>query len=120
MILPHLILSTSYLRVPSTNDSRRTTSDALNFVRRQSEFTAPHVKYAFFDFGICYGQHGQDFVEVHHLKPISTLGKSTPVNPETDMTVLCANCHRMVHRDPGKPLTVDDLKKILSMNRRDG
>jgi hypothetical protein len=65
-----------------------------------------------FDFGMAYGPHGQNFIEVHHLKPVSTLGKSVPVSPENDMTVLCANCHRMVHRNPDNPLTIDELKEI--------
>ena len=66
-----------------------------------------------FNFEIKYGRHGKDFIEVHHLKPISTLGEATSINPREDMIVLCSNCHRMIHRDRKKVMQLDDLKKII-------
>ena len=39
------------------------------------------------------------YIEAHHLIPISMLkGKKVSRNPKTDFAVLCANCHRMIHR----------------------
>jgi 5-methylcytosine-specific restriction enzyme A len=39
------------------------------------------------------------YIEAHHLIPISTLkGLKVTRNPKTDFAVLCANCHRMIHR----------------------
>lgn len=26
---------------------------------------------------------------------------------------LCANCHRMIHRNPIKPITIEELKEIV-------
>ncbi len=51
-----------------------------------------------FDFAATYGEHGEGYIEVHHLRSVSSLGEETLVDPKVDMTVLCSNCHRMIHR----------------------
>lgn len=52
-----------------------------------------------FDFEATYGAIGKDFIEAHHLTPISQLkGQVVELDPRADFTVLCANCHRMIHR----------------------
>ena len=66
-----------------------------------------------FDFKNCYGDLGSGFIEVHHLKPVSTLEASTKVSPENDMTVVCSNCHRMLHRKRDMVLTPAQLKALL-------
>ena len=49
-----------------------------------------------FDFAAAYGSRGEGFIEVHHLLPLSVGGpRATRLS---DLVVLCANCHRMVHR----------------------
>jgi 5-methylcytosine-specific restriction enzyme A len=52
-----------------------------------------------------YGEIGEGFIEAHHLRPIATLEEGVPVKYDvaTEFAVLCANCHRMIHRtkDPG-------------------
>ncbi|MGR6837962.1 HNH endonuclease [Aliivibrio wodanis] len=65
-----------------------------------------------FDFVKKYGLHGQDFIEVHHIKPLHTLGKGYRVNPEIDLIPVCSNCHSMLHRG-GKNLKVEDLKSLI-------
>jgi 5-methylcytosine-specific restriction protein A len=47
-----------------------------------------------------YGDLGEGFIEAHHLRPISLLEEGKPVNYDVaaDFAVLCANCHRMIHR----------------------
>lgn len=55
-----------------------------------------------FDFGVKYGKLGIGFIEMHHIKPLcvyerSDLVKSLPV-ALANLAPLCANCHRMVHR----------------------
>jgi 5-methylcytosine-specific restriction protein A len=70
-----------------------------------------------FNFGETYGEWGKDFAEVHHLVPISESGGIKKIiNPETDLIVLCPNCHRMVHRKKGLTLTVEELRLKLKMN----
>lgn len=49
-----------------------------------------------FNFEIAYGELGKGFAEVHHIKPLSTLGETK--TKLSDLAVLCSNCHRMIHR----------------------
>ncbi len=65
------------------------------------------------DFGIVYGPVGNGYIEAHHLTPLSELPEDVPVSldPKTDFAVLCANCHRMVHRKNG-PRTVEALREL--------
>ncbi len=71
-----------------------------------------------FSFDKYYGVHGKDFIEVHHLRPIASLGAPTEVNFKTDMAVLCSNCHSMVHRQPKNPLSIEQLKSIIGSARQ--
>jgi len=66
-----------------------------------------------FNFGEKYGSLGDGFIEVHHVKPISEYRKEKPTNPELDLVVLCANCHRMVHRKKDYVLSVDELMRVV-------
>jgi putative restriction endonuclease len=59
-----------------------------------------------------YGSHGSGFIHVHHNKPVAQTGP-TRINPATDMSVLCPNCHAMVHRRKNQTLTVDELRTIF-------
>ena len=65
-----------------------------------------------FNFEQVYGTIGKGFIEVHHSVPLSQAGERK-TNPETDLIVLCANCHQMVHRQEGICLSLDELKKHI-------
>jgi hypothetical protein len=73
-----------------------------------------------FQFGSHYGERGDGYIEVHHVKPLGSLSRPTMVNPRTDMTVLCANCHRMIHRVPDRPLSLRQLRAVIGKARRSG
>lgn len=64
-----------------------------------------------FEFGAHYGSHGEGFIECHHTKPLASLsdGHKTHIN---DLVLLCANCHRMIHRSKHW-LTIEQLKTLL-------
>ncbi len=51
-----------------------------------------------FDFEDTYGDLGRNFIEAHHLTPLSEIKENHEVNPATDMIPLCANCHAMIHK----------------------
>lgn len=70
------------------------------------------------DYESIYGELGKDFIEIHHVVPVSSLDREVEVNPQADLIPLCANCHRMIHRNRNEVLTVDSLKAILKRNRR--
>lgn len=63
-----------------------------------------------FDFEKGYGAKGKDFIEAHHLNPISTLGKvKIELDARKDFTVLCSNCHSMIHKQTD-PSDLETLK----------
>jgi 5-methylcytosine-specific restriction enzyme A len=64
-----------------------------------------------FDFRDRYGERGDGFIECHHAKPVHTLkpGEKTKLS---DLRLLCANCHRMVHVKRHW-LTFEELVAIL-------
>ncbi|MDQ0201072.1 HNH endonuclease [Neobacillus ginsengisoli] len=66
-----------------------------------------------FNFEEVYGEHGKDFIEVHHVKQLSTLKEEMDINPAEDLVTLCSNCHRMVHRQKDNVLSLDQLKEII-------
>jgi 5-methylcytosine-specific restriction protein A len=70
------------------------------------------------DFQESYGSLGAGFIEAHHLRPLSSLeeGKTVAYDVAEDFAVLCANCHRMIHR-MDDPSDMDGLRLILQEQR---
>jgi len=67
-----------------------------------------------FNFAKAYGQQlGAGYIEVHHLRPLSSVRGEHQIDPKTDLTVLCSNCHRMAHRRTGICLSVEALRRHL-------
>lgn len=69
-----------------------------------------------FDFEAVYGERGRQYIEAHHLYPLSDLkpGQEMQYSLETDFAVLCSNCHSMVHRhDP--PISITELKRLMEL-----
>lgn len=65
-----------------------------------------------FDFHVFYGDVGKEFAECHHTAALSELKLSSSTKL-SDLAVVCANCHRMLHRArPWK--TIDELREIVS------
>jgi 5-methylcytosine-specific restriction protein A len=59
-----------------------------------------------------FGELGAGFIHVHHNKPVSEAGP-TKINPAVDMSVVCPNCHAMIHRKKSNTLSIDDMKNII-------
>jgi putative restriction endonuclease len=68
-----------------------------------------------FNFEGMYGDPWKGFIHVHHKKPMSESGP-TRINPQTDMSVLCPNCHAMVHRKKDQTLSLEALRDLLRKN----
>ncbi len=65
--------------------------------------------------GTKYGSEIGSILEVHHIEPLSELGKARVYDPRKDLIPLCPNCHRAIHKR--KPaFTPKELKEILSKN----
>ena len=64
-----------------------------------------------FNFEDKYGSIGKEFIEAHHIRPVSSLKPGEKTNVK-DLIMVCSNCHSMIHRR--KPwLTKKQLKKLL-------
>lgn len=63
-----------------------------------------------FDFERTYGDRGTRYAEVHHVVPLHVSGPT-----ETrlqDLAILCANCHRMIHRG-SRWLSPSELRALV-------
>ncbi|WP_439683260.1 5-methylcytosine-specific restriction protein A [Cupriavidus oxalaticus] len=59
-----------------------------------------------------YGEHGKNFIHVHHLTPMASMGKSYQLDPIEDLRPVCPNCHAMLHRtDP--PCSIEKLQSLM-------
>lgn len=70
-----------------------------------------------FDFEATYGATGKGYIHVHHIVPLSLVGKSYIVDPIKDLRPVCPNCHAMLHRG-AVPASIESLKAQLSAAHR--
>lgn len=61
-------------------------------------------------FSDTYGELGAGYIEVHHKIPVAMLddGGKTKL---TDLAALCANCHRVIHKN--NLMSVEDLAQFM-------
>lgn len=83
--------------------------------RKKSDFLKIHGKIfceiCGFDFEEKYGERGTNFCEVHHTIPVSEMNPAHQTSLD-ELVIVCANCHRIIHRE--RPwLTMKQIKKIL-------
>ena len=71
-----------------------------------------------FDFYEFYGELGSEYIEAHHLIPLSQLPENARVrlSPQDDFRVVCSNCHRMIHRRDA-PDTFEDFVALYRNQR---
>lgn len=70
-----------------------------------------------FDFEKCYGKIGEGFIHVHHLTPISMIGKEYVIDPKNALRPVCPNCHEMLHSRQNEQLSIEELQKIIADNK---
>lgn len=64
-----------------------------------------------FSFGVTYGNSAEDYIHVHHLKPIASIGQEYVIDPIEDLRPVCANCHAVIHlRQP--PYSIEEVKEM--------
>ncbi len=66
-------------------------------------------------FSHVYGKIGENFIHVHHIKPLAGVAGEYELNPKKDLVPVCPNCHAMLHTY-SPPLSVEELKEILREN----
>jgi hypothetical protein len=70
-----------------------------------------------FDFGAVYGAEFAGFIHVHHLLPLSEIGKEYEVNPVVDLCPVCPNCHAIIHHG-GRLRGVEEVRQLLAKQRQ--
>ncbi|MDI1458713.1 HNH endonuclease [Streptomyces sp. ATE26] len=68
-----------------------------------------------FNFEEVYGDRGSGYIECHHVVPLHKAGEGR--TKLSDLALICANCHRMIHRRAPWP-TPRELKSLVQ-GRRD-
>lgn len=66
------------------------------------------------DFTVKYGLLGKDFAECHHIVSFSLRQGERSIQL-SDLAIVCANCHRMLHRRPFH--TIPELRVIVLSHR---
>lgn len=74
-----------------------------------------------FNFEDFYGNSiGKGFIEIHHTKPIFKYEdedlESTLTKAIKNLTPVCSNCHRMIHRNWTKPIEIQSLIENINSN----
>ena len=65
-----------------------------------------------FNFEKTYGEINEDFIHVHHLKPLAEIREGYKLSPIKDLRPVCPNCHAMLHQR--KPAySIEELKAII-------
>jgi len=92
--------------------NRKLRKQKLDATRRAGKPIACEV--CGFDFARTYGDRGSGYIECHHVVPLHFSGPGR--TRLSDLALLCANCHRMVHsRAPWlTPPELQDLIRITS------
>ena len=69
-----------------------------------------------FDFEAVYGNRGHGFIECHHKKPLSELSPDGEATILSDLSLVCSNCHRMIHKS--RPwLSIGELRELVNGTR---
>ena len=68
-----------------------------------------------FNFEQTYGEIGEGYIHVHHIKPLSEIQEGYEVDPINDLLPVCPNCHAMLHKKT-PPYTPKELRKVLNNN----
>ena len=66
-----------------------------------------------FDFEEKYGEVGKEFIEVHHIVPISNTTGEHIIDPTRDLIPVCSNCHSILHRRRPSPYLPEEVKCML-------
>lgn len=67
-----------------------------------------------FDFEANYGERGEGYIECHHVVPLHTSAERK--TKLSELVLICANCHRMIHRK--NPWLKPEQLRELIVNRR--
>lgn len=59
-----------------------------------------------------YGSTVAELIHVHHLRPLSGIGRKYKVDPINDLRPVCPNCHAVIHAAE-KVLSIAEVKSLM-------
>lgn len=65
------------------------------------------------DFEKIYGEVAKEFIHVHHLQQLSSIGEEYEIDPVTDLRPVCPNCHAVIHMAQ-PPYTIEQVRDFIS------
>lgn len=87
---------------------------AIAHYTREGDISCQVCDFSFRDF---YGPYGDGYIEIHHVIPVVAYSpaeiEQTIAEALENVVPLCANCHRMIHRDPRQALPVAQLRRMV-------
>jgi 5-methylcytosine-specific restriction protein A len=64
-----------------------------------------------------YGAIAKEFIHVHHLRQLSSVGLDYKVNPIVDLRPVCPNCHAVIHlRRP--PYSIEEVREMMKSSKK--
>ena len=100
---------------------------SVNYYERNPAARRACIEHYGFDCAVCefnfaeaYGQLGEEYIHVHHLKDLATIGEEYEVDPIEDLRPVCPNCHAMLHHNRTRVLSIDQLRSIIARQKRRG
>lgn len=70
-----------------------------------------------FKFADKYGKEFQSKIHVHHIKPISEIGKEYKIDPKKDLIPVCPNCHMILHsKGNNQTYSIEEVKAMIKNN----
>lgn len=97
--------------------SSKLRKSAIEHYTYQNDIVCDACKFSFKKF---YGDIGDRYIEIHHIKPIFKYEeedlKTTIEDALENVVPVCSNCHRMIHKNWRNPLEMSYLKQQIAAN----
>lgn len=105
---------TKFSQVKTKTRSRKLVDIAKKYYSKEGKIYCSVCNFNFEDF---YGEVGKGYIEIHHLKPIFKYDNNIDKSIEEalgDVVPVCSNCHRVIHRNNDKLLSIASLKELVN------
>jgi len=107
---------TKFSQIKTKTRSRKLVEIAKQHFTINEKICCSACKFGFEDF---YGEIGRGYMEIHHIKPIFAYNDNLEQNINEaleNVTPVCSNCHRMIHRKRDEILLIPSLQSLIENN----